>query len=188
MDERISQIPRFKHLKKFKNGLENISRFTADDYRNLMKIMVFVIEDILKNKSDRINKLLVNLYLSWNNMYLMSRKNQFSENELVDFQVYFSLIMVLFFKSCIIHKLIIDLSNRIRQKVGQKILSSFLNPFLHLAYHYLSYIHGCTTHLLPLNILVHSMVKQLKHMNHFTNPQLKFLIDPQIKEIPLIKC
>lgn len=89
MDERISKIPRFKHLKKFKNGLGDISRFTADDYWNLMKIMVFVIEDILKNKSDKINKLLINLYLSWNNMYLMSRKNKFSENDLTDFQVCF---------------------------------------------------------------------------------------------------
>jgi hypothetical protein len=86
MDRRIGNIPRFKNLKKFKNGLGEISKFTADDYRNLMKIMIFAIDDILKDKSDKINKLLIDLYLKWNIMYAMSRRQFFSEKDLVDFQ------------------------------------------------------------------------------------------------------
>src|SRR2546421_4273748 len=34
LDNRLSSIPRFLGLKIFKNSLENIKRFTANDFRN----------------------------------------------------------------------------------------------------------------------------------------------------------
>ena len=48
LDNRLARIPRFSGLKIFKNGLENIKRFTADEFRNMMKVFVFVIEGIIK--------------------------------------------------------------------------------------------------------------------------------------------
>jgi len=48
LDNRLSSIPRFPGLKIFKNGLENIKRFTANEFRNMMKVFLFVIEGIIK--------------------------------------------------------------------------------------------------------------------------------------------
>src|SRR5437868_4580350 len=48
LDNRLSSIPRFSGLKIFKNGLENIKRFTANEFRNMMKVFLFVIERIIK--------------------------------------------------------------------------------------------------------------------------------------------
>jgi hypothetical protein len=92
----LSQIPRFSGLKIFKNGLENIKKFTADEYRNMMKIMVFVIDGLFfkyrkQSMTEAIarqwDKALVNIYINWNKMYIISRQNTFSENDLQDFQV-----------------------------------------------------------------------------------------------------
>ena len=47
LDNRLARIPRFPGLKIFKNGLENIKRFTADEFWNMMKVFVFVIEGII---------------------------------------------------------------------------------------------------------------------------------------------
>src|SRR2546430_16030467 len=37
LDNRLARIPRFPGLKIFKNGLENIKRFTADEFRNMIR-------------------------------------------------------------------------------------------------------------------------------------------------------
>ena len=47
LDNYLSSIPRFSGLKIFKHGLENIKRFTADEFRNMMKVFLFVIERII---------------------------------------------------------------------------------------------------------------------------------------------
>jgi len=47
LDNRLARIPRFPGLKIFKNGLENIKRFTADEFRNMMKVFIFVIEGLI---------------------------------------------------------------------------------------------------------------------------------------------
>ena len=36
-------------LNRCKNGLENVSKFTANDYRNIMKVMIFVIDNLYGN-------------------------------------------------------------------------------------------------------------------------------------------
>ena len=96
LDNRLARIPRFPGLKIFKNGLENIKRFTADEFRNMMKVFVFVIEGIIKkhhkgtmdsNNAKRTDKALVNAYYSWNKMYLCSRQEYFLESELDNFEV-----------------------------------------------------------------------------------------------------
>src|SRR2546430_17053419 len=45
MDHRLCAIPRYPSLIVIKNGLENVSKFTANDYRNIMKVMIFVIDN-----------------------------------------------------------------------------------------------------------------------------------------------
>src|SRR5436305_9790514 len=82
LDNRLARIPRFPGLKVFKNGLEDIKRFIADEFRNMMKVFIFVIEGIIKkhhkaaistNHAKRVDEALVNVYYRWNKMYLYSR-------------------------------------------------------------------------------------------------------------------
>src|SRR5262249_27528529 len=96
LDNRLAGIPRFPRLKIFKNGLENIKRFTADEFRNMMKVFVFVIEGLITkyhkdtistNYAKREDEALVNVYYCWNKMYLCSRQEYFLESELNDFEV-----------------------------------------------------------------------------------------------------
>ncbi|EXX59436.1 uncharacterized protein OCT59_000883 [Rhizophagus irregularis] len=93
LDCRIAAIPRYPGLKIFSNGLQSISRFTADEYRNLMKIMVFVVDNLYSsNTNNNItnnflnNNDVVKLYQNWNEMYILSRSEKFSENDLIKFK------------------------------------------------------------------------------------------------------
>ena len=96
LDDRLAKIPRFLGLKLFKNGLENIKRFTADNFWNMMKVFIFVIEGIIikhhkesmnANQAKRADELLVNVFYHWNKMYLYSRREYFLESELAIFKV-----------------------------------------------------------------------------------------------------
>ena len=98
LDKQLAAIPRFPGLKIFKYGLENIKRFTADEFHNMMKVFVFVIEGIItKHKkvqmenrvAKRQDDALVDVYYRWNKMYLFSQKEHFLESELVEFKVFF---------------------------------------------------------------------------------------------------
>src|ERR1700722_11609655 len=52
MNHRLCAIPRYPGLIVLKNGLENISKFTANDYRNIMKVIVFVVDNLYENYHD----------------------------------------------------------------------------------------------------------------------------------------
>jgi hypothetical protein len=80
MDQRIAMIPRHSGLKIFSGGLQSIARLTASEYRDLMKVMVFVVDNL-------VNKELSEVYVKWNKMYLMSRFESFKESDLENFQV-----------------------------------------------------------------------------------------------------
>jgi hypothetical protein len=93
---RLTEIPRFPELKLFKNGLGNIARFTAAEFRHMMKQLVFVIDGLIlathkpnieKNEATKQDKQLVDLFVTWNKMYLFSRQETFSHSELNKFQV-----------------------------------------------------------------------------------------------------
>jgi len=47
LNNHLAMIPRFSGLKIFKNGLENIKHFMANEFCNIMKVFVFVIEEIV---------------------------------------------------------------------------------------------------------------------------------------------
>jgi len=92
MDHRLAVIPRFPKIKIFKNGLQSISRLTADEYRNLMKIMIFVVDNLYKENTKNVenfikNQKLTELYEKWNEMYIFSRYEIFKESNLNKFQV-----------------------------------------------------------------------------------------------------
>ena len=79
-------------LKIFSRGIQSIARFTADEYRNLMKVMVFVIDNLYNNNVRNIEFFVENieltiLYQEWNEMYIISRYEEFSESDLKKFKV-----------------------------------------------------------------------------------------------------
>jgi len=80
MNHRIAKIPRHSGLKVFKKGVQSLSRLTASEYRDMMKIMVFVVDGLH-------SKDLSEVYVKWNEMYLLSRLKNFKESDLQDFQV-----------------------------------------------------------------------------------------------------
>jgi len=91
LNYRLSEIPRYQDLKIFSNGLQ-IARLTANEYRNLMKVMVFVVDNLYGKNDKAVNNFisnndLVKLYVSWNEMYILSRSEEFSESDLVKFKV-----------------------------------------------------------------------------------------------------
>ena len=85
IDNRLANIPKFPQLKIFKNRIQTLARITANEYRNLMKIMIFVLDNL--NIDESIQKKLLKLYKDWNNMYILSRNEQFTDSDLKDFEV-----------------------------------------------------------------------------------------------------
>jgi len=71
----------------------------------MMKIMIFVIDglffkyrkqSITEATARRLDKALVDVYVNWNNMYMISRQSTFSENDLQNFQVHSLSIFMIF--------------------------------------------------------------------------------------------
>ena len=80
LNRRIAAIPRHPGLKIFAGGLQSIARLTANKYRDLIKVMVFVVDNLH-------DKNLSKVYVKWNEMYLLSRLETFKESDLQNFQV-----------------------------------------------------------------------------------------------------
>jgi hypothetical protein len=92
LDRRLAMIPRYPDLKVFPKGLQSIARLTASEYRSLMKVMIFVVDN-LYGKNDKMTEHFINnnnltkLYECWNKMYILSRSEEFSERDLAKFKV-----------------------------------------------------------------------------------------------------
>jgi len=87
MDRRLAAIPRYPGLKIFSNGLQSIARLTANEYRDLMKVMIFVVDNLYSKNTKNIenfikNKDLAELYKKWIDMYMLSRYEIFKESDL----------------------------------------------------------------------------------------------------------
>jgi hypothetical protein len=92
VDRRLSAIPRYPGLKIFANGLQSIARLTANEYRSLMKVMLFIIDNLYVGNDKEVENFVSNnnlaiLYEKWNEMYILSRSEEFSESDLVIFKV-----------------------------------------------------------------------------------------------------
>ena len=64
MDCKLVKIPRFTNLKIFKNGLQSISRLTANEYHDLIKVMVFVIDNLYNENTNSIENFIINIDLA----------------------------------------------------------------------------------------------------------------------------
>ncbi|RHZ79629.1 hypothetical protein Glove_143g82 [Diversispora epigaea] len=76
VNERIADIPRHSQLKVFKKGIQ-LSRLTASEYRDMMKIMVFVVDDLQIEDLSEVYKaindwanLFIELFQNISNSYL----------------------------------------------------------------------------------------------------------------------
>ena len=90
LNRRLANIPRFPGLRIFKNGIGNVK--TADDFRNVMKVIVSVIDGLYENRDSRgihfvtITRL-TTVFQKFVEMFLVSRQEEFSEEKLVEFEV-----------------------------------------------------------------------------------------------------
>ncbi|GES80678.1 hypothetical protein GLOIN_2v1783703 [Rhizophagus clarus] len=90
VDRHLAAIPRFPGIKIFSNGLQSIARLTASEYRSLMKVMIFVIDNLYDENNNEVDNFVNNddltkLYEYWNEMYILSRYEEFSESDLEKF-------------------------------------------------------------------------------------------------------
>ena len=85
-DERLRQIPRFPGLKLL-SKVGQLKVMTASDYRHIMKIAIFALDEIFSEENEITCKELCELYTKFNKMYTMSRQESYTENELNIFKV-----------------------------------------------------------------------------------------------------
>jgi len=89
MDHRLCKIPRYPGLIILKNGLENVSKFTANDYRNIMKVIIFVMDNLYEDyKEEGIPcERLCSMFCIYLKMYMKLRQESFTDTELEELQV-----------------------------------------------------------------------------------------------------
>ena len=89
MDHRLCAIPRYSGLIILKNGLENVSKFTANDYRNIMKVIIFVIDNLYNDyKEGGIPcKRLCNIFYKYLKMYMKLHQKLFTDTDLTKLEV-----------------------------------------------------------------------------------------------------
>src|SRR5436190_255284 len=92
MDNRLATITRFNNLRILKKGYQQGTKFTGGEMRDVMKIIVFVLDELYTtNNTNNHNtiscKMLIQCYIKFIKMYITSRKNQFSEDDLKSFEV-----------------------------------------------------------------------------------------------------
>lgn len=85
-DDRIRNIPRFSGLKLI-NKMGQIKVATAADYRHIMKIALFALDGIFDSWNGITCSELCDLYAKFGGMYIMSRKESYTEDELKAFEV-----------------------------------------------------------------------------------------------------
>ena len=85
-DNHLRQISQFPGLKLF-SKLDQLKIITAADYRNVMKIAIFTIDEIFDGI---ICSELCELYAKFNKMYILSRQDSYTEKELEKFEVIIS--------------------------------------------------------------------------------------------------
>jgi uncharacterized membrane protein len=89
MDHRLCAIPQYQGLMILKNGLENMSKFTANDYCNIMKVIIFVLDNLYDdyNEGGITCERLCNIFHKYLKMYMMLRQETFTEIDLTKLEV-----------------------------------------------------------------------------------------------------
>ncbi|CAG8739959.1 10312_t:CDS:2, partial [Cetraspora pellucida] len=83
MDLRFGLIPRYPGLKIFNVGLAELTLSTASEYKQMMKVMPFILEVLLEEKK---NESLVQMYVNWNKMYNKLKQCKFTQSDLSQFE------------------------------------------------------------------------------------------------------
>ncbi|RHZ89147.1 hypothetical protein Glove_18g3 [Diversispora epigaea] len=89
MNNRIKLISHYQDLKSFFNGFLHLTLLTASEYRSLMKIMIFIVDNLyqdFKRPNFIKNNKITEIYLKWNKMYLLSRKENYEESDITRLQ------------------------------------------------------------------------------------------------------
>ena len=87
-EHQLTLIPRFQGLKILKN-IFDITRMTADELRNLMKIIIFALDNLYEKfkKPGISNKQLCQIYYKFIRMYIASRAESFTNESCNQLQV-----------------------------------------------------------------------------------------------------
>ena len=85
-DDHLHNISRFSGLKLI-NKIGQIKVVTAADYRHIMKIALFALDGIYDSWNEITCSELCDLYAKFGGMYIMSRKESYTEDELKVFEV-----------------------------------------------------------------------------------------------------
>jgi len=88
-DERLRQIPHFHGLKLL-SKLGQLKVITAADYRHVMKIAIFALDDIFDEWNGITCDELCKLYAKFSEMYITSKQESFTEDDLIKFEVIIS--------------------------------------------------------------------------------------------------
>jgi len=82
----LRQIPRFPGLKLI-NKLGHLKLITAADYRHIIKVIIFALDEIFDDWREITCTELCELYAKFSKMYIMSRKESYTEYDLRNFEV-----------------------------------------------------------------------------------------------------
>ena len=85
-DDRLRKIPCFPGLKLL-SKLGQLKMTTASDFRHIMKIALFALDDIFDKWNEITCNELCNLYSKFSKMYMMSRKESYTENDIKELEV-----------------------------------------------------------------------------------------------------
>jgi hypothetical protein len=95
MDNRLATITPFNGLRILRKGYQHGVKFTGTEMRDVMKIIVFILDELYTTDNKNSTSTffiscakLIDCYIKYIKMYMMSRKEQFNENELQNFEVF----------------------------------------------------------------------------------------------------
>ena len=88
IEQRLTEIPRFYGLKVMKNTFE-LTRMTANDLRNIMKVIIFVLDDLYETSEEQSisNKRLCKVFYKFLRMYLVTREESFTHQSCNELEV-----------------------------------------------------------------------------------------------------
>lgn len=87
-EQRLSSVPRYPGLKIIKN-ISDITRMTADELRNLMKIVIFALDNLYEGyrRPGISNRRLCQVYYKFLRMYIATREESFTYDSCNQLQV-----------------------------------------------------------------------------------------------------
>ena len=87
VEQRLTLIPRFHGLKIMKN-VSDMTRMTADELRNVMKVIIIVLDNLYESNGEEVsNERLCKVFYKFFKMYLATREESFTNETCDELQV-----------------------------------------------------------------------------------------------------